>query len=316
MAAIIAPELVRTQDIRGRLRARIDRARTKECIHGEEGQGQEKGREEKGREESQGRERRALDRLVRGGAALARLATRTLPMALTKLDFTLDVLRKVRERSPSILVAFSGGKDSCAVVDMCSRIFDRVEGFYMYLVPGMEVVEDLLRVGRERWGLKIHQYPHWLIRRYLQEGMYCFTALRHDNLPEWELHDVFSLASHETGIPIVATGAKDADSATRRRILSLQKWSPEKGTVVYPIQTWKKHDVLGYLKAHDIPAPTTKNRTTTYGAELSTPEVLYLHDNYPGDYQKLLKYFPLAHAIVARREFYGVTTDLWGAGKA
>ena len=233
-------------------------------------------------------------------------------MPPTKLDFTLDVLKKTRERSDSILVAFSGGKDSCTVVDLCMRVFDRVEGFYMYLVPGMQVVEDLLKVGRERWNLKIHMYPHWLIKRYIEEGMYCFNHHRYDDLPEWTLHDVFAAASQDTGIPIVATGAKDSDSATRRRILSLQKWSPEKGNVVYPIQTWKKHDVLGYLKAHDIPLPSTRNRQSTYGAELSTVELLYLHDNYPEDWPKMLRYFPLAAAVVRRRDWYGVTQDRWG----
>jgi phosphoadenosine phosphosulfate reductase len=231
---------------------------------------------------------------------------------MNKLDATLEVLQRARERSSRVLVAFSGGKDSVAVTDLCCRVFDHVEGFYMYLVPGLRVTEELLSIGRQRWGLTIHQYPHWAIRMYLSEGMFCFNHHRHDALPEWTLHDVYHLVMKDTGIPLVATGAKDADSATRRRILALQQRRGINTDIVYPIQTWKRHDVLAYLKAHDIPLPATKNRQSTYGCELSTVEVLYLHDNYPDDYQKLLTCFPFAESIVRRREWYGVTTDRWG----
>lgn len=229
---------------------------------------------------------------------------------MNKINETLDALKRARERSSSILVGFSGGKDSLVITDLCLRVFDRVEGFFMYLVPGLRCCEEQLELGRQRWNLKIHQYPHWLIRRYLKEGMYCFNHYRHDDLPDWTLQHVFDLAAAQTGIPLVATGAKESDSANRRRLL---RWSPKNGNTVYPIQTWHKHDVIGYLKAHNIPLPPSSGQRTT-GVDLSTPELLWLHDHYKDDYEKVIKVFPLAAAIVFRRQWYGVDSDRWSKG--
>jgi hypothetical protein len=120
------------------------------------------------------------------------------------------------------------------------------------------------------------------------------------------LQSVYTAARKRSGIQLIATGAKDSDSAHRRRLL---RWNKD-DALTFPVQTWHKHDVLAYLKAHNIPMPVGSGRQTS-GIDLSTPEVLWLHDEYPDDYQKLVKYFPFVEAIVYRRQWYGVTDDRW-----
>lgn len=230
------------------------------------------------------------------------------PMANDKIESTLATLRAAREKTDTVLVGYSGGKDSLVVTDLCVRTFSRVVGFYMYLVPGLRSIEALLNEGRQRFGIEILQYPHWTISRYIKEGMYCNSHRRHEGMPEWTLFDVFDLAMTDTGIPLVVTGAKESDSASRRRLL---RWGGGKGQVVYPIQKWHKHDVLGYLKARGIPIPASTGLATT-GLDLSTPEVLWLYDNYPDDFERLARVFPHVPAIVYRREWYGISTDQWG----
>jgi hypothetical protein len=63
--------------------------------------------------------------------------------------------------------------------------------------------------------------------------------------------------------------------------------------------------VLAYLKINGIPVPDSSGGQAT-GVDLSTPSILWLYDNHPEDFQKLLQYFPLAEAAIKRRDEYGV----------
>src|SRR5216117_3489005 len=221
---------------------------------------------------------------------------------MNKLQETLDILTRAYEKSTGVVVAFSGGKDSLCVMDLCVRTFARVEAFYMYLVPGLDVIEQQLEAARARWGVTVRQYPHWAMHGAIRNGVFCNNHHRHDRLPEWKLHDVYALAMAETGIPFIATGAKRADSLWRRKML--KSWG-DRADVIYPCIGWNTFDILSYLRAREIPIPDGSGCTAS-GIDLTTPELLYLHDHHPAEFDRLCRYFPYARAVVYRREWYGV----------
>lgn len=37
----------------------------------------------------------------------------------------------------------------------------------MYFVPGLECAEVELAAAEKRWGITIHQYPHWVVGKAL-----------------------------------------------------------------------------------------------------------------------------------------------------
>jgi 3'-phosphoadenosine 5'-phosphosulfate sulfotransferase (PAPS reductase)/FAD synthetase len=227
---------------------------------------------------------------------------------MNKVDETLNILKKASETHDAVLVAYSGGKDSRAVLDLCLRSFKRVECFYMYILPHLRCIEEQLEWATRRFGVTIHQYPNWLTRKFIVQGNFCNSHIRNEELPEWKLHDVYGLAMAETGIPLIATGAKRADSLWRRRML--KGWG-DRADVIYPIVGWSLFDVQAYLRARDIPLPDSDGRQAS-GVDLSTAALLWLHDKYPDDFQRVLEVFPYAEAVVWRRKWYGVTGD---AGK-
>ncbi|RZN30509.1 phosphoadenosine phosphosulfate reductase family protein [Bradyrhizobium sp. Leo121] len=217
------------------------------------------------------------------------------------IDEALNDLSKARSISAKALVAYSGGKDSLVVTDLAVRSFESVEGFFMYLVPGLECVERQLEEGRKWFGIKIRLYPHWIAAKYVREGVYCNDWHGNNDLPEWKLNDIYALAMQEAKIPFILTGAKRADSGWRRRFMTTNY----KEAVRNPIAGWHKYDVLAYLRARHIPEPPSSGKSAT-GIDLSTPSLLWLHDTYPDDFKRLCEYFPFAEAVVWRRKFYGI----------
>jgi phosphoadenosine phosphosulfate reductase len=214
---------------------------------------------------------------------------------------TLHALQAAREKSDKVLVAFSGGKDSLATLDLCVRTFRVVEAFFMYLVPGLRCQQVMLDAARARWGVTIREYPHWLGAKLMRSGVYCKTHWRRDDVPLLKLRDIYDMASAEARIPLIATGAKRADSLWRKRNLAQTAHYDD---VLYPVISWTKQDVLAYLRVRGIPIPESSKGSAT-GIDLSTPSLLWLYDNHPDDFARLCEFFPFAEAAVWRRRFHG-----------
>lgn len=173
----------------------------------------------------------------------------------------------------------------------------------MWAIPGLRVTEEMLEENRKRFGVTIHLYPHWVVAKWLKLGVYCTTPVD-VVVPEWKLKDIYAIARDDTGIDVVATGAKEKDSLWRRRFMSAGStggWD----FLFYPLRKWSKFDVIGYLKARKIPVPkATEMAASASGIDLSTPSLLWLHDNYPDDFRRICEFFPFAEAVVHRRRFY------------
>jgi hypothetical protein len=223
----------------------------------------------------------------------------------TALHETLELLAEARSRSDAVLAAYSDGKDSRVVLDLCLRTFSRVELFFMEFIPGLRCVEEGLEAAEQRIGKPIRRYPHWLLAKCIKGGVYCAPWFGLDDLPDWKLADVYQLAMADTGIPLLATGAKRADSLWRKR--QMNTWG-KADHMLYPLAGWNKIDVLGYLQARGIPIPDSSGAVAT-GIDLSTPSLLWLHDRHPEDFERVCRYFPYARAVVYRRKFFGLTSE-------
>ena len=219
-----------------------------------------------------------------------------------RLEETLRDLNIAASRSSSVLVAYSGGKDALATMDLCVRTFKRVEAFFMYLVPDLEHVEAMLDFARKTWGVNIRQYPHFSLPKLLNSGAYCPSHYSRDNLPEFRLAEVYGAAMQDANIHMIATGAKKSDSLFRRK-----SWHQfEKDYLVYPLREWSTRDVLGYLNLRKLPVATKNEKHQTSGVDLTTRDLLRIHDQFPADFDRMERVFPYIRAVVKRRDWYGV----------
>lgn len=215
------------------------------------------------------------------------------------LEETQKKFEELAKKSNKCLVAYSGGKDSMVVLDYAVRYFKEVSAFFMFWVPGLEVEETKIAQAEQRYGIAIERYPHWFLSRSKRQGQYCN---KDDNYPEWSIDDVYEIAMNDAGVDFLITGARAADSPTRRRYMGAHKG--KKDYVVYPIVGWVKYDVLGYLKMRNLPIPESSGGTAT-GIDTSIKSILWLHDNHPEDFKRVLEHFPYIEAAVWKRKFYG-----------
>jgi 3'-phosphoadenosine 5'-phosphosulfate sulfotransferase (PAPS reductase)/FAD synthetase len=216
------------------------------------------------------------------------------------LEETVAMVQEAASKYDAVAVAYSDGKDSRVVLDLCKRFFRRVDCFFMYFIPGLPIMEQAIRDAERRIGMKIRQYPHWALAKCLRGGVYCDPTWRNDTLPEYKLTDVYAIAMADTNTRIVATGAKASDSPWRRRFMaSTQSY------ILQPIAKWNKFDVLAYLKARHIPIPESVGEGNATGIDLDPKALLWLYDNSRADFEAIERFFPYIRAVPMRRKFYG-----------
>lgn len=232
------------------------------------------------------------------------------------LEETLVVMRQARESSDAAIVAYSGGKDSVVTMELAARTFSRVEAFFMYTVPDLQCVQAAFDYSRERWGIVPHQFPHPMTYDALRRGVYSRPTFRLDALRDYKLHDVYQAARSKLGIQTILDGQKRGDSLLRRRLLS-KEGAQGHDDLWHPIADWTNQDVWAYIKRHELKAPLSLHLGgTSSGIDLTEDSLLWLHDNWTEDWQKLLSIFPFAEAVVWRQKFYGTRKERQAAKRA
>ena len=228
---------------------------------------------------------------------------------------TIKQLENWAEESPSVLVAFSGGKDSLCVMDLCCRSFKEVQGAFMYFVPGLQIMEDRIKAAEDKWQIPIFQVPHFTFINYLRAGSYCNVPESISSLPQFAIKDIYAWQLQMTNIKFLATGARSADGIQRRQFFEnvdrqAKKGDPVWESLIYPIQKWKKRDVISYLKTHKLEVPALNPNTTTSGVSCDPDFILWLKEAHPADSQRMLVWFPYLGAISARKKFFDIPNTL------
>lgn len=210
----------------------------------------------------------------------------------------------------SIICAFSRGKDSLAVLDICVRRFKRVEAFYMYWVKGLEFEEAILRYVENRYSIKIYRVPHFELARLVSRQ--ALTWYR-PSAPEFRITKQRDIDDHVrrhfgNEIPWIASGERKMDSLERRAMLSASgEWDTAR-MHYYPIMEWKTRHVWDYMQMHNLPVPAEYGFLKRSWAGLVGPDLYAIREHFPSDYRKILEVFPFAAAITARYEFHADRT--------
>ena len=223
-----------------------------------------------------------------------------------KLSNTYHNLKEAKEYSDRVLVAFSGGKDSLMTLDLCKRIFKKVECFYMYLVPGLKCIEEPIEMHCEKNKVKLHKLPHFNLSQYFKRGIYA-PRIRADRFRYLKQRDIEEYLRKICGIHWIAYGHRMDDSISRRfylRKCGVNNW---KHLRLFPLYNYRKSEVMDYLKYRKIKFKITRfgaeKRKRTTGFDLTSRSILWLKENHPNDYQKVVEFFPDIESIPTLMEF-------------
>jgi len=213
------------------------------------------------------------------------------------------------EGEKRIAVAFSGGKDSLAVLDLCCNVFGPGNVYPVYLYFCKEDVGlegQILRFAERRWsfGKRLIRLPHPALKRMLEvsDGR-TFSPERNDRLHQvkYTWNEVESIARKRGNLHWVAFGMRMQDSLNRRGMINKCNgvWrKTERGKFVYrcyPCYDWTHIDILSYLKARKLPLPLMKGakaHKSSGTSPMSYTFMLALKKDNPAEYERLNRLFP------------------------
>ncbi len=224
---------------------------------------------------------------------------------MTLLGRAIDRCKRAAELSGgSILVAYSGGKDSAAVLDVVVRscAFSRIELMAMYLVPGLELFEAPCRAAAARYNLPLHFVPHWDLGRLLKHAVLRPHIAGAEKLRQSKAKDVQRALTKRTGISWYAYGEKGSDSYARLFFTRHEDGVRASQGRLYVIRDWRDSDVYAYLKARRIPVPQKIGNRKTSGISLEPQDLAGIKARSPSDYRKICAVFPWAEVQVQRFE--------------
>jgi len=205
----------------------------------------------------------------------------------------IDTVKKISQilKDEPLIVMFSTGKDSIAMSDLLVKHYPgRMEFVFLYFVQGLEIKQRIIDHYESRWHVRIHQQPHY-------GALSLKTGKRH------KMGDIERGLRVKYDISYIAQGIRRDESVARRgQLAHLPHGIDEKYRKVYPIADFSAKDVMAYIKLNRLPLPMEYSHGLKH--DFSVPDVdllVYLKNNFPADYKKVIAEFPHLEAITWAR---------------
>lgn len=181
------------------------------------------------------------------------------------VESALNSLNLVRQTTDVIGCAVSFGKDSLATLDLCCRVFRRVEGYYLFRVRGLEIVEQWTDEVRQRTGVTVRMYPHFDLSRCYRNAV--LQPHWKTKAPRVSMRDVERKFRQDAHVQWIAYGWRRSDSLSRALIMKSTGGYDVRAKRVFPLRVWKNRQVYEYLDQRQIPRPPTLGRKEQGGLD-------------------------------------------------
>lgn len=199
------------------------------------------------------------------------------------------------EKTDSVILFCSLGKDSLVLLDLIYPKFKRVVCVFMYFVKELDHINRYINWVKSRYpNIEFEQIPHWNLTYILRSGTYCVPNPKVKLL---KVADVDESMRLKFGINYTFYGMKKADSMNRRLMLGTYKNFENSGKV-YPLTNWTQKDVLAYMRQNKLPEPVRYSKNASGGVGFNLECFLWLRENYPQDLKKILNTFPMSEKIL------------------
>lgn len=220
-----------------------------------------------------------------------------------------QTVAEVRKGCDHTLLAFSTGKDAIAAWLAIRDAFEAVHPYYLYLVPGLEFVEESLTYYERFFGVKIARLPHPSLHRWLNSYTYqpperC-AVINQAKLPMHTYADIRQVMIEDHKLSpgvLVADGVRAADSPMRR--IAIKTHGPISLTQgrYHPVWDWLKKDLIDRFRKAGVKLPEDYALFGRSFDGLDLRFMLPLKRHRPRDYQTVLSWFPLVELEIFRWE--------------
>lgn len=223
-----------------------------------------------------------------------------------------ETVQIVREEScGTTLLSFSRGKDSIGAYLALRDTFEIIP-YHLFLVPGLEFVEESLAYYEKAFGTKIWNLPHPSFYSWL--NCYVFQTPAHAaviaaaRLPAFTFADIRKLVREASGAPegvFTASGVRAVDSPMR--MAGVKRHGPinRSARTYMPVHDWNAARLREELVKGGIKLPVDYILFGRSFDGLDLRFLLPLKKHRPRDYAKVLEWFPLAEIEIWRYERYG-----------
>ena len=211
-----------------------------------------------------------------------------------KIKSALSILSIIRQETDSIGVAISYGKDSLVTLDLCSRVFKTLYGFYMYRVANLDIVDQWKQCVQSRYEIEIIDYPHFDLSRCYRNCVLTPHWRNTDDIPNIRFVDVEKKFRNDTGTDWIAYGWRRNDSFSRALIMKKCRGYDENSRRIFPIRSFTRTDVYSYLDSMNITRPTKLGREEQGGLDFHKGAIESLSDN---DRKKWMNDFPFSGSV-------------------
>ncbi|MGN0034538.1 MAG: phosphoadenosine phosphosulfate reductase family protein, partial [Coriobacteriales bacterium] len=189
-----------------------------------------------------------------------------------------DPVKTMSRMTNEVIVGFSGGKDSIVALDLCMRYFDIVHPYFLYLVPGLEFQERMLRWYERRYGVEIIRLPHFEVSNFLRYGTFRESDF---SVPIVSVSDMYSYLRGVTGATWIAAGERIADSIVRRAMIKSTGSIDTKRGRFYPVAYWRKAEIMNYIKRKRLYLPPDSRKFGFSFRSLDGRQLAFVKDRYP-----------------------------------
>lgn len=220
-----------------------------------------------------------------------------------------SLCRYVRDQAgPVTILSFSAGKDAVCTWLRLRDFFDVIHPYYLYLVPGLEFIEEGLAYYERAFGVPIRRYPHPSLFRMLKQLVFQpperaaviervpLPSLTYRHIETWVRCDAHLSSA------FVAVGTRSADSPVR--LASIRRFgalNPTRRTF-QPVFDYRIADVERTIRHAGLRLP---REYRWFGRSFDGFDYRFLapiKHHAPRDYARILEWFPLAELELIRRQ--------------
>lgn len=223
---------------------------------------------------------------------------------------TAQIIARARDEYGvrSVIVGFSGGKDAIVTLDLCKQNFERVEAYFLYIIPGLDFQERYLTYCERKFDVKIQRLPSPTISAWMREGGYRMPSASALNSRKIKRIDIENYLRKKLSIEWFATGEKCIDSIERNAMIRKMRGVDPKRRQIWPCAYWNNSMIYNHIKRAGIILPPDyrfsegeRYMARSFGS-MGPTELAFIKKTYPSDYQKIITMFPLLPANSVRQQ--------------